>query len=54
MLTVKRQLSRFLQVTLDFPQPRETLRESFCARVSGVYRNMALHREFGKEFLGYL
>lgn len=44
MLTVKRQWSRSLQVTLDFRQPRETLRGSLCARVSRAYWNMAFHR----------
>jgi hypothetical protein len=53
MLTVKRQLSRSLQVALDFQQPRETLRESLCARVSSPYWNTAFHREFGKKSAGH-
>ena len=52
MLAV-RQLSRSLQATLDFPQPREMLRESLCARVSGACWKMAFHRDFGARFVTY-
>ncbi len=52
MLTVKHQLSRSLQVELDFQQPKETLRGSLCARFSSTYWNMAFHREFDNTFTG--